>query len=107
MTGWWCAQSYANPSLPNISWACQRNREFSEKFSKKQASGGLMTAYPWKFDRSPRQLHESQALSCYSAKQAIEAQLQTMPCSITRVSDPETGANAQGIAQTRLTQLPQ
>jgi hypothetical protein len=46
-----------------------RNREFSNNFRPKQASGLLVAAGQSNFDRNPNQLTSTAALSCYCAKQ--------------------------------------
>jgi hypothetical protein len=51
----------------------RRNREFFENFRPKQAFGGLLAVGQWKFDSFTSQLAAIEQLSCYSAKQAIEA----------------------------------
>jgi hypothetical protein len=73
-TGWWWAQSDANRSQA-------KNREFSEKFSEKQASIELTGLGHRKLDCDPCQLREAPALSCYSAEQAFEARQQVIRCS--------------------------
>jgi hypothetical protein len=76
-----------------------RNREFSEKFSEKQASIGLTALGHRKLDCNPHQLREALALSCYSAKQAFEARQQAIRCSTSGFFEPQTGHNARRIAQ--------
>jgi hypothetical protein len=71
---WWWAQSDAN-------WSPAKNREFSEKFSEKQASIEMTGLGHRKLDCDLCQLREAPALSCYSAEQAFEARQQVIRCS--------------------------
>jgi branched-subunit amino acid ABC-type transport system permease component len=85
------AQSVAN-------WSLAKNREFSEKFSEKQASIGLTALGHRKLDCNPHHLRETLALSCYFAKQAFGARQQAIRCSTSGFFEPQTGHNARRIA---------
>ena len=82
--------------------AVERNRSptqeqgtFFENFRPKQAFGGLLAVGQWKFDSFTSQLAAIEQLSCYSAKQAIEARKQATQSPLSGVSELKTGDNAR------------